>query len=535
MRFAAGLLLALAAEPTTVESGKFLIYQAGKPIGQEVYTHTRQDDRDVWSATVELENLGMRLRQQPRLVLGPRGPERLDLEYSVSGQGGSASYDFRDKTYTVTRKGGAAGDATEEHPLPSDAVVLLNNVLHHNILLARRYDWKKGGRQQFTALPSTPVVVEERAQERFRLSGRPVVLRHLFVTVAGAIGANLWVDSDVRVVKMDFPLQRAEIFLEGFEKIAPEPHPTAVPAGIDALDVDYPSGDHRMAATLTLPARRAERLPAVVLISGSGPQNRDEDSEGVGGVKLGLFRAIAERLSRAGIAVLRYDDRGVGQSGGNFATATMTDLEEDARAALRYLETRPEIDPRRIGIVGHSEGAILGARIAADLKTVKALVLMAGTAENGRSILRWQAERALFATRLAPKERKAAAEQQEEFFRLVDAADGEVAEVQGQTINVGWFKEFLTFDPLSAVRRIGCAVAILQGERDVQVPPDDARRLKQALNEAGNADSELHTFPLLGHVFTESSGEGIAELADPQKRPNPEFLDVLAGFLARKL
>ena len=535
MLFAAGLLLALAAaEPTTVETGKFLIYQAGKPIGQEVYTHTRQDDRDVWSATVELENLGMRLRQQPRLVLGPSGPLRLDLEYTVSGREGSVGYDFRDKTYTVTRKG-EAGEATEEHALPAGAVVLLNNVLHHNILLARRYDWKKGGRQQFTALPSTPVVVEERAQERFRLAGRPVVLRHLFVTVSGAIGANLWIDPDLRIVKMDFPLQRAEIFLEGFEKIAPEPHPAVVPAGIDALEVDYRSGDHRMAGTLTLPARRAERLPAVILISGSGPQNRDEDSVGVGGVKLGLFRAIAERLGRAGIAVLRYDDRGVGESGGSFATATMTDFEEDARAALRYLETRPEIDPRRIGIVGHSEGAILGARIAADPSSVKALVLMAGVAENGKSILRWQADKTLSGTRLGQSERKAAAEQQEEFFRLVEAADGEVAEVQGQTINVGWFKEFLSCDPLSAVRRIRCAVAILQGERDVQVPPDDARLLKQALAESGNADHELHTFPLLGHVFTESTGEGIAELADPQKHPSPEFLDVLAGFLARKL
>src|SRR5262249_4947225 len=211
MRFAAGLLLALAADATTVESGKFLIYLAGKPIGQEVYTHTRQDDRDIWSATVELENLGMRLRQQPRLVLGPRGPVRLDLEYSVSGQEGSASYDFRDNSYTVTIKG-APGDTTEEHPIPAGAVVLVNNVLHHNILLARRYDWKKGGRQEFTALPNTPVVVEERAQERFRLAGRPIVLRHLFITVAGVIGENLWVDSDLRIVKMDFPLQRAEIF-----------------------------------------------------------------------------------------------------------------------------------------------------------------------------------------------------------------------------------------------------------------------------------------------------------------------------------
>jgi hypothetical protein len=523
------LIIALAADSVTVESGKFLIYQAGKQIGHEVYRHEREAEREVWSGHVELDTLGLHLKQDPRLILGPGGPARLEIGYNVDGREGSFRFEFGAKSYTLTRTG-SAGEEREEHPLPPDPVILSNNVLHYNILLARRYDWKKGGRQEFTALPDTAVVLEARADDGFRLSGRPLVLKHLVLTVAGAIGANLWLDAEGRIVKMDIPLQRAEIFLEGFEKLEPEPRPPPPAAGVDALAVDYPSGDHRMAGTLTLPAGRKTKLPAVILISGSGPQNRDEDSEGAGGLKLGLFRTIAERLSRGGIAVLRYDDRGVGRSGGSFPTANMTDFEDDARAAIEYLKTRPEVDPRRIGVIGHSEGAILGARIAASSPNLKALVLMAGTAENGRSILRWQAQKALAATHLGATERKAAAEQQEEFFRLVDSADSDVTEIQGQTI-----KEFLSFEPLSAVRQVRCAVAVVQGGRDVQVPPEDARLLERALDESGNADHELQTFPSLGHMFTESSGEGIAELADPAKQVSSEFIEYLARFLARKL
>ena len=533
------LALAVAAraaedEGRVVESGKFLLFQAGKPIGTESYRHERFDDREIWSGEVDLETGGLKLRQTPRLVLDRKGRLlMLDLPYAIGGQQGSFTYDFRPGTYRITRRE-SGKDESEERPLPAGALILSNNVLHHNILIARRYDWARGGRQEFTALPDTSVVLESRGEDRFRLDGRETVYRHLFMTVAGAIGINLWLDGP-RLVKMDIPLQRAEIFLEGYEKLEPIAPPSPRAAGIDALEVEFPSGDHRMAGTLTLPTVRKGPVPAVILISGSGPQNRDEDSEGVGGLKLGLFRIVAEKLTAAGIAVLRYDDRGVGRSGGNFPTANMTDLESDARAALAYLRTRPEVDADRVGIVGHSEGAILGARIAASAPAVKALVLMAGTAENGKALLRWQAEKALQVARLSEDARKGAIRNQEEFFELVDKADADVAEVQGQNISIRWFKEFLAYDPLEAVRRVRCPAAILHGEMDVQVPPADARALERTLAEAGNADRELRLFPKLGHLFTESTGNGIAELADTRKTVDPEVLAFIAGFLSRKL
>jgi uncharacterized protein len=284
-----------------------------------------------------------------------------------------------------------------------------------------------------------------------------------------------------------------------------------------------------------MPKNRPARLPAAVLITGSGPQNRDEDTVGPGGLKLGLFRLIAENLSSNGIAVLRYDDRGVGRSQGNFASSSMTDFEDDARAAIAYLKMRTEVDPARIGIVGHSEGAALGARIAATLPDIRAFVCMAGMARNGAEILRWQSKQALSKLNLTPQEAKAAAEKQERFLEAVKATEEDVAEVEGQTLNVRWFKEFISYDPLDAIKRVKCSVAILQGSKDVQVPPEDGHSLAMALTVAGNDDHVEKVFPGLGHMFTESSGEGIAELADSRKKVSPEVLEFIARFLRGKL
>jgi uncharacterized protein len=526
-------LTAVAPEVSTMESGTFLLFQGGKQVGKETYLHQTDGTQQIWTADVELQVGGASLKQRPKLVLGPGArPVSYDLSYSAGGAEQSLSYKFDAGTYSVAENGGEP----VQRPMPADAVILGNNIIHHILLLARKYDWTKMGRQEFTSLPRTNVAMEGRGKEQFRNGGTMLELRHLFLSIGGVIGANLYLDDQERLIKMEIPLQRVDVFLEGFENMEPvvKPESPSEP-GIEAVDVTFPSGDHTMAGTLTLPGHRSGRIPAVILITGSGPQNRDEDSIGAGGLKLGFFRVMAERLTAAGIGVLRYDDRGVGASGGNFAAGDMTDFEDDARAAIECLKGRPEVDPARIGIVGHSEGAILGARIAAKQRDIKALVSLAGTARNGEAILRFQSQEALSKMNLSADESKAAADRQERFFAAVRNAEGDIAEIDGQNINVRWFKEFLAYDPTPTMRQVTCAVAILQGERDVQCPPDDARTLDRALTDGGNRRHVLKLFPNLGHMFTESTGEGIAELADNQKKVSPDVLEFVALFLRNNL
>jgi dienelactone hydrolase len=538
----AGIVLAILCgsppqpDAVTVESGTFLLFQGGKQVGRESYVHQKDGGKDIWSGIVEIQAAGQQLKQSPRLVLTSGGkPISFDLVYSTGGAEQSLSYAFGDDSFTITAKGGAQ-DSSRTLPLPSNAVILANNVLHHNILVARRYDWKKGGRQELIAVPNTTLALEARGEDEFRLNGKTLKLRHLFLSIGGIIGANLWLDAGDRVIKVDIPLQRIEVYLLGFEKMQPAP-PSASAAGmaLQAFEVSYRSEDHTMAGTLTLPLKRSHPLPAVILISDTGPQTRDGDSPGVGGLKMGIFRAIAERLSNNGIAALRYDDRGVGKSGGNFPAANMTDFEKDARAAITYLRTLPEIDPRRIGIVGYNEGALLGARIAAESPEIRALVSMACPARNGEDILRWQQEKNLARLNLQEADYKAEAQKGVDFIESIKKAEGDVADIQGQRVNVRWFREFLSFEPLPIFRRVKCPVAIVQGGKDIQVPPEDSEMLDRVLTESGNSEHELRSYPNLGHLFTESTGDGMAEMADTQRKVSEEVLNTIVGFLKRKL
>lgn len=519
-----------------IEEGRFLLFLAGKQVGWESYTHRKDGGMDVWSGEVDIHAPGMTLKQKPNLVLSADGkPVAFDLAYSTDGAENSISYKFLNDTVTVSSKG-SSGESSREFPLPRNVVVLVNNVLHHDLLLARRYDWKKGGRQEFTALPNTAIALDSRGADDYLLNGNPLNLRHLFLSIGGVIGANLWLDAQERLVKMDMPLQRIEVFLEGYEKMesAIKPSPPG-PKMFEALPVRFSSGEHSMAGTLTLPKTRPGPSPAVILISDTGPQNRDGDSPGEGGLKMGIFKSIAEKLSGNGFAVLRYDDRGVGKSGGSFPTASMSDFEDDARAAITYLRSRSDIEVGRIAILGYNEGALVGARIAAADPGIRALINMAGPARSGEEILNWQRRNYLSRLNLREEEIRAEEKKGLAFIDAIKKSEDDVVDIDGQNINARWFREFLTCDPLGIIKRVKCAVAVIQGGKDIQVPPEDAAALDKTLAESDNRDHELRVFPGLGHLFTESSGEGLAEMADSRKTISDEVVNYIVTFLKRKL
>ncbi|MEO8071135.1 MAG: alpha/beta fold hydrolase, partial [Acidobacteriota bacterium] len=151
------------------------------------------------------------------------------------------------------------------------------------------------------------------------------------------------------------------------------------------IELTFASGSLTLGGTLTLPAGRGP-FPAIVLLTGSGPQNRDEEIFG-----FRPFLVLATHLAQQGIAVLRYDDRGVGSSSGSVSNSTTSDFADDARAALALLAARPEIDKRRLGLLGHSEGAVVAALVAAQSPEIAFVVLMAPPAVRGSVLLRRQA------------------------------------------------------------------------------------------------------------------------------------------------
>ncbi len=285
----------------------------------------------------------------------------------------------------------------------------------------------------------------------------------------------------------------------------------------------------RLAGTLTRPATQGTH-PAVLLITGSGPQDRDETI-----LRHKPFLAIADRLSRRGVVVLRYDDRGVGGSTGEFGAATTEDFAADARAGVEFLRQRKEVDPNRIGLVGHSEGAIVAAMLAADSREIAFVAMMGGPGIPGEELLYLQGERILRAIGISNSAFIANRELQRAMFavmksepdpsigagrirgeitasveRMTEAdrralgltpavIEGNVRQVQ---LGYRWMRYFLTLDPRESLRRVVCPVLVLAGAKDLQVPSaENIVAIEGALRAGGNTRTTVVCLPDHNHLF----------------------------------
>jgi uncharacterized protein len=302
-----------------------------------------------------------------------------------------------------------------------------------------------------------------------------------------------------------------------------------------------------LAATLTIPQGKGP-FPGVVLITGSGPQDRDESLLGHK-----PFLVLSDYLTRHGIAVLRADDRGVGKSTGIFANGTTADFATDAEAGIAYLKTRSEIDSHKIGLIGHSEGGVIAPMIAARNKEVAFIVMMAGTGVPGDQILPAQGEAIEVVMGKSPEEAAKNAAKEKEMLTLVETEKddavlqkelkekmaGDVPEAQiglqiSQITSV-WFRYFLTYDPASALRKVTCPVLAINGSLDKQVlPSQNLPAIRKALAEAGNQHAEVDELPGLNHLFQTAKTGAPAEYSTIEETISPVALDKMATWILKQ-
>jgi hypothetical protein len=302
--------------------------------------------------------------------------------------------------------------------------------------------------------------------------------------------------------------------------------PADAPYIADEVVVKTPAG-HTLAGTLTLPksASRTKPVSAIVTVTGSGPQDRDESLENIGVKGFRPFRQLADSLARRGIAVLRMDDRGTGASGGTFKGSTSADFAEDVRAGLAYLRTRPEIRADRLGVLGHSEGAIIAPMVAEKEPTLRAIVLLAGIAQPGRSALHFQMKNGIeHNTKLTPEMR---ASQIAEIPKKIDAmmaADP-------------WMKFFLTYDPAPTMRRVKTPVLILTGSRDQQAVPEQVALQEAAFKEGGNKDVTARVLPDVNHLFVQDTDgfPGNYTKLPPPVMMRADVVGMIVDWLAQRL
>jgi uncharacterized protein len=302
----------------------------------------------------------------------------------------------------------------------------------------------------------------------------------------------------------------------------------------------------RLAATLTIPQGKGP-FPAVLLITGSGPQDRDESLLGHR-----PFLVLADYLTRKGIAVLRADDRGFAKSGGDFAAATTLDFAADAEAGVAYLKTRAEVDPHRIGLIGHSEGGIVAPMVSVRDPNVAFIVMMAGPAVPLDQILVAQQRLILEASGASPEEVQKKAARQQAILALVKQEKdnaafekkakqqlaGVVPEeqlgMQVKMIGSPWFRWLLDYDPAVTLRKMKCPVLAINGEKDLQVPPkQNLPVIRAALTEAGNRDFEVDELPGLNHLLQTAKTGALSEYAEIEETMSPTALDTMAAWILK--
>lgn len=271
-----------------------------------------------------------------------------------------------------------------------------------------------------------------------------------------------------------------------------------------------------LAGTLTIPPGKGP-FPAALLIAGSGAHDRDEALMGHK-----PFLVLADYLTRKGIVVLRVDKRGVGKSSGTYATATTADFASDAEVGAGYLRSRLEVNAAAVGLIGHSEGALVAPIVAAQDTKVAFIVMMAGTGVPGDEVIEEQAKLIELASGVdsADVEKHAAANKA--------LLDQEKAGAGGSP----WLRYFLTFDPATALRKVKCPVLVLNGSKDLQVAPDqNLPPIRQALKEGGNQRVEIVEMPGLNHLFQTAKTGLPTEYGEIEETMAPAAMEKIAQWI----
>jgi len=353
-----------------------------------------------------------------------------------------------------------------------------------------------------------------------------------------------------------FKLSRAQ---DGQARTARRSQEPSAPFPYQEVDITFENkgAGIKLAGTLTLP-RSTTTVPAVVLITGSGAQDRDES---IAGHK--PFLVLADYLTRRGIAVLRVDDRGVGGSTGSTPNSTTADFATDVIAAVEYLKGRSEINAKRIGLIGHSEGGLVAPLAATKSSDVAFIVMMAGPGLPGDQILYLQAT-ALMKASGAPaavidQNRKL----QEELIGIAQSEDATAGEsrfrallektlsgapdsakpmvtqqleAQYRMVSTPWFKHFLNYDPRPVLRNVKCPVLAMIGENDLQVPyQENLSEIEAALKAGGNTDYTVVHLPELNHLFQTSKTGLPAEYSQIEETIAPRALQTMGDWIIREI
>ena len=298
---------------------------------------------------------------------------------------------------------------------------------------------------------------------------------------------------------------------------------------------------YKLAGTLSVPGGISKKVPGVLFIHGSGPVDRNEN---VKGIAINAFKYLAEDLTQLGFATLRYDKRGIGKSEGNHLETGLWDLVDDAEQALKFLKSQPEVAADKIILIGHSEGCVIAPALNARL-AVQGMVLLAGIVGGVFDASQYQIDQVFreikemkglkgFMMRLLVNEKKARPKNDETLKKLFDS-DKDIVKIKGRKVNAKWMREQKAFvvDPVLA--KAECPILAITGSKDIQVHPEDAKRM----GEIVKSPFEYHIIPDMNHLLrNQPEPPSILKIKKIYKKSvkkplDPELIDVLNKWIVK--
>jgi len=527
----------LAQDPAPIKSS-YTVFLRSVPIGSEQVTTERTDNG--WTITSS-GRLGAPLDLTTRLmeVKYTADWKPVELSFDATSQGqpllvhtqianNSASSDITQAAATAHRTDAISGDA----------VLLQNGVWGPFEALSQRLRGASAG----SSIPiyltpvATTVAVADSATETFQTPDRLIRARRTTVKMpaGGAmIDVDVWGDEEGHLLRLSIPAQNLDVVREDLAPVATR-RVNVSRAGDEQVRI--PSNGFTFAATISKPtANPGNRpLPAVVLVGGSGPADRDETVFGIP-----IFGQLANALADAGFLVLRYDKRGVGQSGGRPEAATLDDYRDDLRDVLKFVGDRKDVDRKRIAVLGHSECGMVAMLDAAKDNRIAALVLAATPGVRGADLNLYQVEHQLDTAHVVDPQRQTSIDLQKRIQTAALTGTGweNIPDRYRAQAQIPWFQSFLAFDPAKVMSDVDQPILIVQGLLDTQVPPSNADRLEtlaKARKKAGA--SEVVRLPGVNHLLASATTGEVDEYSRlPDKRVNPSVSEAIIAWLKKTL
>ena len=468
-------------------------------------------------------------------------PRQLTLEGSQGGIPFRLESTFADGAATNTLQDGDRQTTTEARIDPA-SVVLPNSVFASYEALAMRLGRSQPGAELPIYVPPRGNVsarVDAVGIQHIETAARIIAARTYrltFIDPAQPLEAEVWIDENDRLLRVSLPYAALEVARRDIASVSARlttdpPHP-----GSERVRV--PAAGFSLATTVTAPVDLTPpadgRWPAVLLVPGTGPLDRDEIVSGVP-----IFRQLAWTLTDRGFVVARYDKRGFGQSGGRAESATLDDYAGDVREMVRYLQRREDVDRDRIVAVGYGEGGWIGLLAARRENRIKGLALVATPGTTGATFVLEQQRDELRGTGTTGDQRRERIELQTRIHRAVlgdGGWDGIPDDLRRQA-DTPLFRSFLAFDPTDAVRRVRQPLLLIQGAQDRLVPPYHAQRLESVARLRGRREStvELVTLDGVNHLLLAASGAEAQGASPVSREITPRVAEILIDWIERTL